>query len=67
VKVEFTENLTEKREHLWVKILEVTQEGKALLGTVDNEPLLNLDVTYGDKIEILIANIESCFDGISIL
>jgi uncharacterized protein YegJ (DUF2314 family) len=67
VKVGFTEKLTEKMEHLWVKIIEVAKEGKALLGVVNNEPLLNLGVQEGDSIEVSIFEIESCFDGKNVL
>jgi uncharacterized protein YegJ (DUF2314 family) len=67
VKVGFKEELTEKTEHLWIKILAVTKEGKALLGIVDNEPLLNLKVHYEDPIEVSISEIESCYDGKNIL
>jgi len=66
VKVGFTEKLTERVEHLWVQILVVTKEGK-LHGTVDNDPLLNLDVKYGDPVEVSIFEIESCYDGKSVL
>ncbi len=66
IKVEFSEKGTDKKEHLWVKINAVKEEG-ILLGTVDNDPLLDLEVECGDSVEVSISKIESCFDGENIL
>jgi uncharacterized protein YegJ (DUF2314 family) len=61
VKACFTEPGTDKKEHLWIHIN--TADKSRLIGVIDNDPVLKLDVKYGDLIKILLEEIEDCFDG----
>jgi uncharacterized protein YegJ (DUF2314 family) len=62
IKMEFSEKSTGRKEHLWIKITAIKEE-KTLLGIIDNDPVLNLDVFCGDQVTVPISAIEACFDG----
>jgi uncharacterized protein YegJ (DUF2314 family) len=57
VKACFEEIGTEKKEHLWIKVLTV-KDDKTLIGIIDNDPFLNLQVKFGDTVEVKLYEIE---------
>lgn len=60
VKKCFSEIGTERKEHLWILVKEV-KNSSTLIGIVDNDPALNLEVKFGDKVEVLLTEIEEIY------
>lgn len=58
VKVGFNERNTQRREHLWVRI-HATAAGRTLLGTIDNDPVLDIGYRHGDGVVVDVTEIEA--------
>ena len=54
VKKEFKEN--GKSEHMWVKIVSLSEKG--IKGTLDNDPLFLENIKYGDSVCLKLNEIE---------
>ena len=61
IKTAFSEKKTGRIEHLWIKVKTATKT--QITGTVDNDPVMNLAVKFGDTVKIPISKIESVYDG----
>ena len=61
IKKSFNEIDTNKMEHLWIKIKSIKPNSNALIGVVDNDPFLNLNVKCGDAVEVQLTEIEDIF------
>jgi uncharacterized protein YegJ (DUF2314 family) len=62
IKMVFSEIESGRKEHLWVLINHV-KDKDTLLGIVNNDPVLKLEVKNGDTVEVPIKAIELFFDG----
>ena len=58
VKMEFEEKGTQRKEHLWIKINSLKEDG-ILEGVVDNDCLFDLGVDFGSVVEVPINKIEA--------
>lgn len=65
VKRAFLSKKSEK-EHLWVKVNAIKNE-KTLIGTLANDPILDIGYKYNDPVEVDIICIEKVYDGERVL
>lgn len=47
-------------EHMWVKIHDIN--GNRLIGTLDNQPILDVGLKYGDMVTVELTEIEDIMD-----
>jgi uncharacterized protein YegJ (DUF2314 family) len=62
IKKSFNEISTNKIEHLWIKIKSIKPNSNILVGVVDNDSFLNLDIKCGDTIEVQLTEIEDLLE-----
>jgi len=67
IKKSFCDKSTDITEHLWIKISKVNDDKISLTGTIDNDPVLDSGVKFGDTVQVNLDEIEECFDGEKLL
>ena len=60
VKKRFPELVGDGGESLWVKVQEI--EGDKIIGVINNSPVLNVGLSYGDQVTVLKSEINLVFN-----
>lgn len=50
----------ERREHMWVRVSKVDRKGR-LVGKLDNDPMLMMPLSCGDRVTLLVTEIEKVY------
>src|SRR5688572_27516950 len=58
VKVGFVTEDPEKKEHMWVEVTKVSPDGRTVIGTLANEPIVITHMNFGDEVSLLREQIE---------
>ena len=61
VKKRFVEG--DKGEHMWVHVTSCNEQAGTLIGTLDNEPVVVMNVAHGDEVVIYRDEIEAILEG----
>lgn len=60
VKVSFNEINTNNIEHVWV-LVSSAKNPTTLIGTIDNDPILNIGLKCGDTVDVTLDQIEKVY------
>ncbi len=50
----------ETKEHMWLRVEKV--DGPLLVGTLDNDPVMETEVKFGDTINFFVSEIEEVYN-----